>query len=133
MTQNHVTGNDPHGHSECDCDIEIIKLKEVIVSKDQSLKKLREELDKSKKCEWCGSNDLVCWKAWKEERDTLKSSQERLVKALKSMTEKQSKREGSKLFNKDLIIHTASPNEHPETGEAIAECYICSALNSVGK
>ena len=33
----------------------------------------KEELDKARKCSWCGSTDLVCGKAWKEERDGLKN------------------------------------------------------------
>lgn len=34
---------------------------------------LESSLAEAKKCPWCGSTDLVCGKAWKEERDKLKS------------------------------------------------------------
>lgn len=40
---------------------------------EDTIKTLREEVEKSKKCDWCGSNDLVCGKAWKDERTTLKA------------------------------------------------------------
>ena len=53
----------------------------------EELATLKEELSKANICPFCGSTDLVCGKAWKEERDKLKREIAKMKEALKKCIE----------------------------------------------
>lgn len=66
------------------------RVKEILHDTDgdyhQATDAVMELIAEDKKCGWCGSNDLVCGKAWKEERDKLKAQ----IKSLEAELEKKS-------------------------------------------
>jgi hypothetical protein len=45
------------------------KLVDLHLAEENRLQEQITKLEKANLCSWCGSNDLVCGKAWKEERD----------------------------------------------------------------
>ena len=108
-------------------------IKEALDSKDSLIQAKEErikELEKSVSdtCEYLEGSDVfgTCCSYHKAQK--LRTLVKELGRALKAMTEFQPKREGSTLYRKDSICHTASPSEHDNTDEAKEACYICKAL-----
>ncbi len=62
-----------------------LKDADFIAHSKQDIEILLGEIERLKKCDWCGSNDLVCGKAWKEERDKLKEESQRYRTALEKI------------------------------------------------
>lgn len=67
-----------YGIAHIPCDIKISDLQSLLAEKEK-------EIERSKTCSWCGSNDLVCGKAWKDERDHLKLEMAEQTKTIERM------------------------------------------------
>lgn len=52
---------------------------------ETALERVEKRLESANKCDWCGSKDLVCGKAWKDERDGIKAKVARLEKLVESV------------------------------------------------